>query len=722
MYILDPRRQPVPARVSGEIYIGGIGVARGYLNRPELTAERFVPDPFGRTVGGRLYRTGDEGHWLPDGAIEFLGRNDFQVKLRGFRIELGEIEARLAEHPQVREAVVVAREDATGDQRLVAYYTSPALAGDEEQSISAALRAHLLARAPEYMAPGVYCRLEEMPLTPNGKLDRKALPAPEAGAYVTRQYEAPEGEVEEALARVWADVLQLERAGRHDHFFEMGGHSLLAVTLISRIRAVLGVDLSLRNLYETPTVAGLSAALGRTVATLRPPLRRMQRPAEIPLSYAQRGLWLLHCFEGPSPTYNLSIALRLKGQLDYGALRAALGDVIERHEILRTVFPEELGKPRQDVLEAAAARSNLQLPVVPETADTLKESLVSAGQHGFDLTTEIPIQARLFSLGADDHVLLLALHHIAADGFSMAPLVRDLSASYRARCQGRAPELPPLPVQYVDYTLWQLEMLGSEAEAGSRMAQQLAFWKAALHNLPDQLALPYARSRPAAPSSRGAYAPFRIGAALHGRLLNVARQGQASIHMALQAGLAALLTRFGAGCDLPIGSPVAGRLEPELEGMIGSFVNTIVLRTDTSGNPSLRELLSRVRTANLKAYAYQELPFEILVGALNPARALSLNPLFQVSLTLDQAHRWSPDRSDVITSIEPAPTNTAKVDLSFGLVERLAPDGAPQGIEGDLEYRTDLFDQTTAEAMASGLVDLLEQTASYPDQPIEHLK
>ena len=527
LHILDSGLQPVPIGGSGDLYIAGIGLARGYLNRPDLTAERFVANPYG-APGSRLYRTGDLARWRADGAIEFLGRTDQQVKIRGFRIELGEIEFVLAGFPAIERAVVVASEDGSGDKRLVAYL----VAGPAYVHADGQLREHLGRSLPEHMIPSAFVVLDSLPLSPNGKLDRKALPAPEWQA--APDYTAPRTATEELLAHLWAETFGLERVGIHDNFFELGGHSLLVTRLVSKIRAAFAVDLPLVTLFEVSTIAGLAERLDQAQSA-QPALRPFPRPNEIPLSFAQRRLWFLNQLEGPGPTYNITLGLRLSGSLDPGALEAALSDLVERHESLRTVFPDTAGTPRQRVLDPASARP--VLAIQPTTEEALPAALNAAARHGFDLAAEIPLRATLFVLGPQEHVLLLLVHHIAGDGWSLAPLARDLAASYVARRLGAAPGWAPLPVQYADYSLWQHQLLGSEDQPGSPIAQQLAFWTATLQGLPEQLALPTDRPRPAIPSYRGDTVPLRITANLHGRLLSVARGNQGSLFMVLQAGL-----------------------------------------------------------------------------------------------------------------------------------------------------------------------------------------
>ena len=702
--------EPVPVGVVGELYVAGAGLARGYLKRPELTAERFVADPFGPS-GSRIYRTGDLVRWRADGVLEFIGRADAQLKLRGFRIEPGEIEAALARHASVAQAAVIAREDTPGHKRLVAY-----VVGRSGESVDAPeLRAHVGRCLPDYMVPSAFVILDHLPLTPNGKLDRKALPAPEPMAASER---APRTPQEEILCGLFAEVLGLQRVGIDDNFFALGGHSLLATRLISRIRATLDVELPIRALFEAPSVELLVKRIDEGHAG-RPPLRALARPREIPLSFAQRRLWFLDRLEGGSATYTIPIALRLTGALDVAALEAALGDVVERHESLRTVFPETMGTPSQHILDASSARPRLEVSGVSEQG--LAAVLAEAARQGFELARAPPLRAHLFALSEDEHVFLLLLHHIAADGWSMVPLARDLAAAYAARCRGSAPQLPDLPVQYADYTLWQHQVLGREDDPQSAIARQLSFWTETLKDLPDQLDLPCDRARPAVASYRGAHMAVHIGAATHRGLLALARDGQASLFMVLQAALAALLTRLGAGNDIAIGSPIAGRTDSALDDLVGFFINTLVLRTDTSGNPSFRELLARVRSFNLAAYGHQDLPFERLVEVLNPERSLARHPLFQVVLAFQNNAPAHFALNGLSVAFEPVATGSAKFDLSFSLSEHRATDGSPVGISGAIEYATDLFDRSSIEVLAGRLVRLLEAAVAAPERPIGSL-
>ncbi|MGY0055243.1 non-ribosomal peptide synthase/polyketide synthase [Streptomyces sp. LZ34] len=709
VYVLDDRLRPVPVGVAGELYMAGDQLARGYRNRPGLTAERFVADPYG-APGERVYRTGDLARWRADGTVDFLGRADFQVKIRGFRVEPGEIEAVLATHPQVAQAAVVAREDRPGDKRLVAYAV-PHTEGDVD---GAEVRRFLSGRLPEFMVPAAVVTLPVLPLTPNGKLDRRALPAPEYGAPSGR---GPRNGSEQVLCAAFAEVLGVERVGIDDSFFDLGGHSLLATRLISRIRTRLDVELPLRTLFEGPTVAQLAERIADSTKA-RAALIPMHRPAQVPLSYAQRRLWFLNRLEGDTAsTYNMPIVLRLTGVVDREVLRAALRDVVARHESLRTVFPEGAdGVPYQEVVDAEQA--SVTLNMTEATPETLPELVAIEATRGFDLTVDVPLRVQLFALAEDVHVLVVVLHHITGDGWSMGPLARDVAAAYEARVAGRAPRWEPLPVQYADYALWQRELLGDESDPGSVISRQVAYWKEKLTGLPEQLELPVDRARPAVASYRGDSVGFTLDAEVHRGLVTLARESGASVFMVAQAAFAALLSRMGAGTDIPIGTPIAGRTDEALDDLVGFFVNTLVLRTDVSGDPTFRELVERVRETDLAAYAHQDVPFEHLVEILNPARSMSRNPLFQVALAFQ--HQSQPDLElpGVSLSIEPSDSAAAKFDLSLGLSERFDGAGAPAGLDGGFEYATDLFDRVTVEELVGRFGRLLAAAAADPDQPV----
>lgn len=713
VYILDKALQPVPPGVVGELYIAGAGLARGYLHRPELTAERFVANPFG-PAGTRMYRTGDLARHHVDGSIDYVGRSDQQIKIRGYRIELGEVISTLSRHPSVKQVTVIAREDIPGEKRLVAYVVldSSAIVDLSE------LRCFIEHELPDYMIPSLFVELSEMPLTPNKKIDYKALPTTENNISVMGR--GPRTPQEEILCDLFAEVLGIARVGIDDDFFHLGGHSLLAGRLIVRIQDAFGVELGLGSLFKATTVATLAKLLvldqGQVVRTS---VSSVVRPELVPLSFAQRRLWFLYRMEGPNPTYNIPFVARLSGELNVKALEVALADVVGRHEPLRTIFPESLGSPSQYILSAEEARSKLIQTEI--SGAELDEELAEAVRYSFDLSTESSLRAQLFLLGPNEYVLLLLLHHIVGDGWSLVPLSRDLSEAYTARCNDEVPAWSPLPVQYADYAIWQQQLLGSENDSDSLLARQFEFWIRTLKNLPDQLELPTDYPRPAVASYQGDVIPFQINQQLHGQLLELARDNRVSLYMVLQSTLAVLLTRLGAGTDIPIGCPIAGRSEDALDGLVGLFINTLVLRTDTSGEPSFGELLSRVRDVNLAAYEHQELPFERLVEAINPVRSRARHPLFQVMLVLQNTPAAKLELPGATSSIRIEPVGTAKFDLTMEFNENRTLDGAPNGLEGLLEFSLDLFEHSTAEVMVARFLRLLEAVVDEPGKPISQL-
>ncbi len=580
----------------------------------------------------------------------------------------------------------------------------PACASRVGVSISA-LRTELAAKLPDYMVPSAFVVLEELPLNPNGKVDRRALPSPQARRVSGRQ---PRTSAEADLCAVFADILRLPEVGIDDNFFELGGHSLLATRLVSRIAATLGVSLSVKTLFDAPTVARLVPHLAQT-GDVRPRLRPRPRPKLLPLSFPQRRFWFIQQLEGPSATYHMGMALRVRGELDVCALRAAFADVVARHESLRTVFPESSGEPVQRVLPMADARPRVTVRTVSEAE--LPSALATAAAVGFDLASELPVRATLFELGPQESVLLLLLHHIAADGWSLHPLARDLMAAYEARARGHAPRLRPLAVQYADYTLWQREVLGNEEDPGSTISQQLSYWTERLAGIPEELELGADRARPLVSQHRGDVELFELDAELTNRLEEVARTTGASLFMVVQAALAALLTKLGAGTDIPLGAPVAGRGDEALDDLVGLFVNTLVLRTDTSGDPTFRELVDRTRTADLAAFSHQDVPFERVVEVLNPVRSMARHPLFQVALAFEEDVAAEPALAGLDVTFEPLKTGTSRFDLTF-LLSRRQP-GA--GLDGTLEFSLELFDRETAARIAARLVRLLDLVAQSPE-------
>ncbi|MEV0493748.1 amino acid adenylation domain-containing protein [Streptomyces atratus] len=716
VHILDPEGRPVPPGVPGELCIGGAGLARGYINRPELTARQFIANPFESDLADRLYRTGDLVRRRVDGTVDYLGRIDHQVKLRGYRIELGEIESVLMWQEQVRDSVVVVREDQPGDQRLVAYLVTDPAAGPADE-LRRRLRAALAEKLPDYMVPSALVFLDALPRTPSGKTDRGALPAPEPGqeSRAAAAYAAPRDAEEKALCDLFAQVLGVARVGIDDGFFALGGHSLLATRLVARIRATLGAEIPVRALFEKQTVAGLAELLRQGGGDARPALVPMTRPDPLPLSFSQRRLWFLHQMEGPSPTYNLPVVLRLTGALDVDCLRAALADVVARHEALRTVYPDT-GTACQQVLDPGQARP--ELPVTEVDDAGLNDAVAAAVRYSFDLTREIPLHAELFTVGADTHVLAVVVHHIAADGWSLAPLRHDLATAYRARLAGHAPDWAPLPVQYADYTLWQRQYLGAEGDPESAWSRQLDYWSDALDGLPERIALPVDRPHPAEASHDGDTITFRWDVDLHEGLARLARGCDVSMFMVLDAALAVLLGRLGAGADIPIGVATAGRDDQATENLIGFFANTLVLRTRTSDRQTFRELLGAVREHTLEALAHGDIPFEALVDGLRPTRSMSHHPLVQVMLSWQSVTEETLDLPGVETAPMVMGTGTARMDLVFLLHERLAGDGTPAGIEGGIEYNADVFDPETVRTMVRRLRQVLLAMITDPDRPI----
>ncbi len=608
--------------VVGELYVAGRGVGVGYVGRTGLTASRFVACPFG---GAGRHGCIAPGTWcggVADGQLQYLGRADEQVKIRGYRIELGEVQAALAGLDGVEQAVVIAREDRPGDKRLVGYVTGTAEPAE--------IRAALAERLPAYMVPAAVVVIDALPLTVNGKLDTRALPAPEyqdAG-----QYRAPATLTEEILAGIYAQVLGVERVGVDDSFFDLGGDSLSAMRLIAAVNTALDAGLSVRVVFEAPTVAQLALHIGEDEGRLVP-LVAGERPAVVPLSFAQSRLWFIDQFQGPSPIYNLAVALRLSGHLDADALGAALADVVQRQESLRTLFPAVEGVPQQVVVPAEQADFGWDFVDGTGWSDSqLGEAIDAEVSHPFDLAAEIPMRARLFRLADDEHVLVTVAHHIAADGWSVTPLVADLGVAYASRCAGRAPDWADLAVQYVDYTLWQRAQLGDLADSGSSIAAQLGYWEDALAGMPEHLQLPTDRPYPPVADQRGATVAVDWSAELQQRVAQVAREHNATSFMVMQTAMAVLLAKLSASSDVAVGFPIAGRRDAALDELVGFFVNTLVLRVDLAGDPTFAELLAQVRRRSLAAYEHQDVPFEVLVERLKPTRSLTHHPLVQVLL------------------------------------------------------------------------------------------
>ncbi|RKI64338.1 non-ribosomal peptide synthetase, partial [Corallococcus sp. AB049A] len=705
-YVLDASLQPVPVGVAGELYLAGEGQARGYLLRPELTAERFVPEPFG-PPGGRMYRTGDRVRYRTDGRLEYLGRIDFQVKVRGFRIELGEIEAALRRAPGLKDVVVVAKGEAA-DKRLVAYVTPKAEASLEVE----ALKAHLRQGLPEYMVPSAFVVLEALPLNSNGKVDRKALPEPEAQQSGT-SYEAPRTETEAKLASIWAEVLRLPQVGVKDSFFELGGHSLLATQVVSRVRAELGVELPLRALFESSTVEALAARLHGSTGPHAPKLTRTTHEGPLPLSFAQQRLWLLDQLQPEDASYNLPAALQLSGQVDAEALRHAFEALVARHESLRTTFHEHQGQPTQRIHAPAGwALPITDLSSLPESLreEEARKLANAEARRPFHLATGPLLRSALVRLREDSHLLLVTMHHIVSDGWSMGVLVRELISLYAALHDGREPGLTPLPVQYADFATWQRNWLQGEV-----LEAQLGYWKQQLSGAPAALELPTDRPRPPVQSHRGATVQVRIPADVAHALKALAGREGATPFMVLLAAFQVLLSRYSAQDDVSVGTPIAGRTQAETEGLIGFFVNTLVLRARVDPRATFRELLAQVRGTTFAAFEHQHLPFEKLVEAVQPTRDLSRSPLFQAMFVLQNTPNEALRLPGLSFQSLPLETHFAKFDLSLGLRE------GKDGFVGTLEYATDLFDAKTIQRMAGHFSVLVEAIAKKPDTRLDDL-
>ncbi|MEU4761733.1 amino acid adenylation domain-containing protein [Actinosynnema sp. NPDC023794] len=689
-YVLDARLRPVPPGSPGELYIAGVGLARGYHDRFGLTAERFVADPYG-PPGTRMYRTGDLVRARADGNLDFLGRTDDQVKIRGYRVELGEVESALATQPGVTHAAVVVDAGPGGVKRLVGYVVS--------DTDPAALRENLKRSLPDYMVPVAIMPVDALPLTVNGKLDVRALPKPVvSGAASSRAAATRE---EEVLCGLFADVLGVPSVGVDDNFFDLGGHSLLATRLVSRARSALGVELAIRDLFDAPTVAELALRAGG--GSVRPPLAPVERPAELPLSSAQQRLWLIQQMEGTSAAYNFPLVFTLHGPLDVAAFTAAVGDVVDRHEALRTVFGEHEGTPFQRVLHDVSPVVAVREASREDVPAIVRDEV----ERPFDLRTELPLRVTIASLAREEHLIVILLHHITTDEWSDRPFLRDLAAAYRARRAGEAPEWAPLPVQYADYTVWQRDVLDVVGE------QQLDFWSRALAGAPEELELPVDRPRPGRPTFRGSDLEVAFTPDQADGLRALAQASGASMFMVVQAAVAALLGRLGAGDDIPLGAPIAGRTDEALDDLVGFFVNTLVLRADLSGDPSFAELVGRVKETSLAAFSHQDVPFEAVVDRLNPTRSAARNPLFQVMVGYHSRGGDAGSFDGLPVTWVGHETTTAKFDLVFSFTEVV--DGP---VVCRLEYATDLFDRVTVERLGARLTTLVDAVLAAPSAPV----
>ncbi|MBF6297743.1 amino acid adenylation domain-containing protein [Nocardia amamiensis] len=734
-YVLDSRLHPVPSGVAGELYLAGAQLARGYFGRSDLTADRFVANPFG-APGSRMYRTGDLVSADSTGSLTFIGRTDFQVKLRGLRIELGEIESALRVHDSVAQAVAIVRSDERLGDQLVAYVVPAPLPDDigDDQSYLDELRNHLAARLPAYMVPTAIVVLEALPLSPNGKLDRRALPEP---VVREREFRAPSTPVEQLVATTFAEVLGVRAdrpVGADDDFFDLGGNSLLATQMIARLGAALDTRMPARVIFEASTVAALAALLASLQGTggrraLVPVPREGETSQPIPLSLAQQRMWFLNQFDPASAANNIPFAVRLSGALDVTALQAAVADLVDRHETLRTVYPALDGTGYQQILPAERAVPNLVPQAMAEAE--LADWLLQVASAGFDVTAQVPLRIALAELApsADpvgspahtaEHVLAVVVHHIAADGASIAPMVRDLMTAYLARVDGAAPSWEPLPVQYADYTLWQRAVLGDESDPESVAATQIDYWRQALQGIPDRLDLPADRPRPTVASGRGAEFSFEIPAEVHAELTELAHRTGASLFMVVHAAFAVLLGRLSGSDDVTIGTPVAGRGERELDELIGMFVNTLVLRTRVDASSSFAELLAATKETDLAALSHAELPFERLVEVLDPVRSQAHHPLFQVALFFQNIQAPRLELPGLTASAVELGGAQAKFDLQLTVVPRQDGDAAA-GLSAMFTYATDLFDESTIAEFAGRLRRLLAAVATDPAQVIGDL-
>ena len=727
IFLLDAQGGLVPVGVPGELYVGGVALARGYLNRPELTAVPFAPDPFANEPGARLYRTGDLCRWLADGSLEFLGRVDHQVKIRGFRIELGEIESVLTQHSGVRQAVALAREDSPGDRRLVAYYvgleSDPTLESHPAPEPKE-LREHLRTQLPDYMIPAALVPIDALPLTTNGKVDRGALPPPDLSDRET-EILAPRTPIEEELAAIWAAVLGLERVGVTEDFFALGGHSLLATQVLSRIRTRFGIDVPMRAMFEEATVANLATRVESTHQATAP-LTAGERPEKLPLSFAQERLWFLDQLDPLASSYNLPIAIHLRGPLDEDTLTASLLALARRHEALRTTFEARGGEPQQVISETASWPLTVvdlrQLGRSDEIADEpgdprpttvqieLDRVLGTVAHRPFDLEVGPCVRATLVRRGMRDHILLLNLHHIVCDGWSIDVVMRELAALYTARRDGNPPRLEALPIQFADFALWQRNWL-----AGEVTRSQLAYWRTQLAGASEALELPLDRPRPQRQTYRGAAHPIRLSRELSQAIGSLCQEENVTPFMVLSAAFFALLHRYTDQDDICLGSPIAGRTRAETEGLIGFFVNTLVLRGELSGRPSFRQLTRRIRDVALGAFSHQDLPFDRLVEELAPQRDLTRSPLFQAMFALDGELQAPEPTGGLSWKPIELENKTAKFDLTLALVD------GTEGFRGELEFNIDLFDPRTTRRMAEHFNQLTTGMVSRPDHPVSEI-
>jgi amino acid adenylation domain-containing protein len=715
IYLLDEHYQVVPVGGVGELYIGGDGLARGYLNQAELTAERFVPDAVSGAVGARLYRTGDRVRYLADGLLDFLGRVDHQVKLRGFRIELGEIESILNQHPAVREAVVVTRTDQQGDRRLVAYVVVTGEHAPEQSTARDIFRAYLAEQLPDYMVPSAFVLLEQLPLTPNGKVDRRALPAPvSTHSMLSDAYRAPSTPTEEMLATIWSQVLGIEEIGVDDNFFALGGHSLLATQVMSRVSQAFQIEVPLRILFERGTIGALAEAIetrsAQAVTVAGRPIVPRKRGDATPLSFAQQRLWFIDQLEPNNSFYNVPAAVRLSGELDVHALERTVTEIVRRHEVLRTTFASVNGEPVQVIAEPSPVELtivDLQDVAAEERETTARRLAVEEAQRPFDLSRGPLWRSTLLRLSEREHALLMTMHHIVSDGWSMGVLIREMATLYEAYSRGEESPLPDLSVQYADFAAWQREWLQGEV-----LEHQLGYWREQLSGAPAVLELPMDHPRPAVQTFRGASQPVTLSAELTDNLKQLSQREGVTVFMTLFAAFQILLSRYSGQRDICVGTPVANRNRLETEALIGFFVNTLVLRSNLCDDLTFRELLQQVREVTLSAYTHQDVPFEKLVEELQPERSLSHSPLFQVMFGLMNAPQAEFELRGLTFSAVEGEAQTAKFDLNMSLTE-FGP-----VVTGALEYNRDLFDPATVKRMVEHFERVLSAVITDPEQRI----
>jgi amino acid adenylation domain-containing protein/FkbH-like protein len=709
-YIVDRHLNPLPIGVPGELYLAGEGLARGYFGQPDLTAERFVPNPFSAKNNARMYKTGDLCRWLPDGNIEYLGRLDHQVKLRGFRIELDEIEAVLATHPGVRQCLVMAREDEPGLKRLVAYVVPR----ETQPAAEDGLVDHLKRSLPDFMVPSVVVVLEQFPLTPNGKIDRKSLPMPEYKKDSGESYIAPRTSTEERVASIWAEVLHLEQVSAESDFFALGGHSLLAAQVISRLRQAFEIEIPLKAMFESPKLDILAARIQVSKRGFEtPPIQRIPRDKPLPASFAQQRLWFLDQLEPDSPAYNIAYTLKIMGPINADAIEKSLNLIAQRHESLRTSFGTEAELPVQiihDSVRIPFRKIDLSALDAGVRETEARRLIAEDANRAIGLTQAPLLRTMLLHLSQDEHYLLINVHHVISDRWSMSVLTRELATLYESVIGGRTADLPDLPLQYADYAVWQREWLRGEV-----MEKQLAYWKDKLTDAPSVLALPTDRPRQATESFRGDVAHVSLSRELSDKLNHLSRKHGATLFMTLLAGFQALLSRYSGQDDVVVGTAIANRNQPELENLIGFFLNTLPLRTKLAGDPSFAEIISRTKETALGAYAHQDMPFERLVEELRPERSLSHSPLVQVFFVLQNAPVEELQLRGLRLKHVPSGLKTVKGDMYLSMHE------TPEGLEGRLEYSTDLFDASTVEKLLGHFRVLLEAAVANPEMKLSEL-